>query len=361
MNTQTSKTRIWISTILLLPIIAILFYSFTEREYVEKASQATTELFQKDKILNVEINSENNILINGKIESFENLEDILKDFPKENYTVNLTKEKLASNNIFSKVMALFASYNILINQISTQDKNQEKQSFQDINEGVSQSLMDEYNLWIKDFKQLRVIKVSDYERIVSIYNLMSDKQRSSVEKYPDTPVINRTTQKMNKPSKAQFESWKNKDNYALWLDGKPIKNSELNNYNIEDIVHFIESKVYRNARSEKYPQPFQTSLYTKEGFAQAYNEAPVKEYNRLSEKYHKDIQTFLQGSRSDNSELLIQFEQLKRMYINFAPNLIIEFNILPVPPAPAKFSSKTNLPPPPKPENPPAPKTEKNL
>lgn len=355
MKTQTSKTRMWLSTLSLLPIIAILFYNFSSTEYVLKESPENIETLQEDKILNVVVNSEDEILINGKIESYESLEKLLSQFPKENYTVNLTKEKRASNNVFTKVMVLFTNYNILVDQVSTQDISKEKQSFQRINEGVSQSLMDEYNLWIKDFKQSSVIKVSHYERIVSIYNLMSDKQRSSVEKYPETPKINRTSQKMNKPSTAQFEAWKNNDNYALWLNGTPIKNSELNNYSIEDIVHFIESKVYRNARSEKYPQPFQTSLYTQQGFVYAFEEAPVKDYNRLADKYSKDIQIFLKGSRSDNSELLIQFEQLNRMYDNFAPNLIKEFNILPAPPVPAQFSFKTNSPPPPKPENPPAP------
>ncbi len=36
MKTQTSKTRIWLSSLLLLPIIAILFYSFSTKEYLEK-------------------------------------------------------------------------------------------------------------------------------------------------------------------------------------------------------------------------------------------------------------------------------------------------------------------------------------
>ena len=35
MKTQTSKTKIWTSTLLLLPILAILFYSFSDRKYVE--------------------------------------------------------------------------------------------------------------------------------------------------------------------------------------------------------------------------------------------------------------------------------------------------------------------------------------
>ena len=46
MKTQTSKTRIWLSTILLLPIIAILFYSFSTKEYVEKEPSETTSVLQ---------------------------------------------------------------------------------------------------------------------------------------------------------------------------------------------------------------------------------------------------------------------------------------------------------------------------
>ncbi|QXP77522.1 MULTISPECIES: M56 family metallopeptidase [Winogradskyella] len=43
MKTQTSKTRIWLSTLLVLPIIAILFYSFAEKEYVEKEESSTID------------------------------------------------------------------------------------------------------------------------------------------------------------------------------------------------------------------------------------------------------------------------------------------------------------------------------
>jgi hypothetical protein len=46
MKTQTSKTRMWWSSLLLLPIIAILFYSFAEKEYVEKEPIETLEVLQ---------------------------------------------------------------------------------------------------------------------------------------------------------------------------------------------------------------------------------------------------------------------------------------------------------------------------
>ncbi|BAO75989.1 M56 family metallopeptidase [Winogradskyella sp. PG-2] len=55
MKTQTSKTKIWISSLLLLPIITILYYSFAEKEYVEKdntdlVQQIKDELDEADKL-----------------------------------------------------------------------------------------------------------------------------------------------------------------------------------------------------------------------------------------------------------------------------------------------------------------------
>ena len=48
MKTQTSKTRIWLSALLLLPIIAILFYSFAEREYKEKDNTDLVDDIQRE-------------------------------------------------------------------------------------------------------------------------------------------------------------------------------------------------------------------------------------------------------------------------------------------------------------------------
>ncbi|WP_179349965.1 M56 family metallopeptidase [Winogradskyella pacifica] len=49
MKTQTSKTRIWLSTVLVLPIIAILFYSFAERvEVVQEKLQNNSPLIQQN-------------------------------------------------------------------------------------------------------------------------------------------------------------------------------------------------------------------------------------------------------------------------------------------------------------------------
>ncbi|SDR86384.1 Signal transducer regulating beta-lactamase production, contains metallopeptidase domain [Formosa sp. Hel1_31_208] len=52
MKTNTSTTRIWASSLLLLPIIAILYYSFAQEEYVEKENSKISEAItnQLDKV-----------------------------------------------------------------------------------------------------------------------------------------------------------------------------------------------------------------------------------------------------------------------------------------------------------------------
>lgn len=50
------------------------------------------------------------------------------------------------------------------------------------------------------------------------------------------------------PTNEQFEDWKNPKRFGIWLDGKHIKNSDLNNYKPSDIASFSGSYVHKNAR-----------------------------------------------------------------------------------------------------------------
>ena len=74
-----------------------------------------------------------------------------------------------------------------------------------------------------------------------------------------------------KVSSADFNDFKNSKNYAVWIDGNHIQNSELDKYNETDFVHFFNSFVHKNARSKKFPQEHQVSLYTEEGFKLAFS------------------------------------------------------------------------------------------
>ncbi|OYX17126.1 MAG: hypothetical protein B7Z16_10640, partial [Algoriphagus sp. 32-45-6] len=57
---------------------------------------------------------------------------------------------------------------------------------------------------------------------------------------------------------------------ALWIDGKTVDNSVLANYKAEDFDWFFQSGVKANARSERFPQPFQVHLYSPEYFEESF-------------------------------------------------------------------------------------------
>jgi hypothetical protein len=68
------------------------------------------------------------------------------------------------------------------------------------------------------------------------------------------------------PTKKELEDFKNAKKYAIWIDDKPIYNSILNNYSVDDFAYYSGSNVLNNARKAKFPQPFQFHLYTSKYF-----------------------------------------------------------------------------------------------
>jgi N-acetylmuramoyl-L-alanine amidase len=69
----------------------------------------------------------------------------------------------------------------------------------------------------------------------------------------------------NKITENLFEKMK-KGNMAVWIDNKVSNRIEINKYKHTDIVHFSSSFVFKNARSKRFPQEYQYSLYTKDYF-----------------------------------------------------------------------------------------------
>lgn len=63
-------------------------------------------------------------------------------------------------------------------------------------------------------------------------------------------------QKMS-PTQKEMEEFKNSKKYAIWIDGKHVPNENLSKYKPNEIAHFSGSVILKNARSKKFPQPFQ--------------------------------------------------------------------------------------------------------
>lgn len=120
-------------------------------------------------------------------------------------------------------------------------------------------------------------------KIVDEYNdVYIDKpyeELTADEKRVYLPLV--TSFKKRSPSQTEFNSWKDKAKFALWLDDKNIDNKVLATMKPTDVVSYTGSSVFKNARTKKHPQPYQFQLYT-----QTYFEKHLKP---LAEKYQGKV------------------------------------------------------------------------
>lgn len=244
MKTHTTKRKTWILSILLLPILALLIYSFSESEIIEK-----------------EVASMSTVVI------------------------------------------------------------------QDTEIGATEAMMTEYKSIIDDIESTHTIWTPKINRAAAIYDIMTEAQRITVKKYPENPVINLATVKPKTPSETLFDSWKNKVEFAIWIDGKHVSNETLKDYKASDFKYYTSSFVYNNARSKKFPQPYQNHLYTKTGFEDNYLISNVNKYNRLKNEYLKTENAFINSNEKDDSELRILKAQLAKVYNSISENEIERYDV----------------------------------
>ncbi len=115
-----------------------------------------------------------------------------------------------------------------------------------------------------------IIKDNDGKIIVDKkYTELSEEQKMQVP--PPPPKMEKI-----KMLETQFEAFKNQTKYAIWIDGNHVKNSELNKYKASDFDYYSNSHVFKNARSKKFPQENQATLYTEKGFIEAFEKNDEK-------------------------------------------------------------------------------------
>lgn len=148
------------------------------------------------------------------------------------------------------------------------------------------------------------------------YNQKSYSQLSEAQKerllYKNGPVEKRN------PEHKDFESWKNKDEVAIWIDGKPVENALLESFRPVDFVWYFQSRVLPNARSEKFPQPFQVHLYQEDYFEQEMGPSSPM----FRPRTNQDTIILNQKSVKKVSDLAPRAEPLSESYtLIFSPSL----------------------------------------
>lgn len=123
-------------------------------------------------------------------------------------------------------------------------------------------------------------KDNNGKKIVKKYNELNDVEKKKLVPPPPLKLSK------NIPTKKQFEDLKDSKKYVVWIDGKVVKNSILYNYQYTDFVRYSKSHIYKNARSNRFPQENQVHLETEKYFKFQNNKRVEKFLKYLKEKHN---------------------------------------------------------------------------
>jgi N-acetylmuramoyl-L-alanine amidase len=90
----------------------------------------------------------------------------------------------------------------------------------------------------------KYISKEDKNRLLYLFLKMNQQQQDSqtvafITRFPPLEKI--------RPSKQQFEQWKNARIYGIWINDKRTDNNELNKYKHSDFAHYFSSRLAKNA------------------------------------------------------------------------------------------------------------------
>jgi biopolymer transport protein ExbD len=137
-----------------------------------------------------------------------------------------------------------------------------------------------------------LIESTDIEYTQKSYGELSEKEKTGLL-FTDKKV------EKNTPDNQLFEQWKNEKEFAIWIDGKAVANTVLANYQPKDFVWWFQSGVKPNARSVRFPQPFQVHLYSPEYFEESFG--PNSEMSRP--RTNRDTITITQRKMTSMKDL----------------------------------------------------------
>ncbi|WP_222612244.1 M56 family metallopeptidase [Psychroserpens burtonensis] len=179
MNTHTSKRSIWLRSLLILPVLALLFYGFTESEQLE------IEIIPPE-IIELYLNEDGELLLENKIITYEDIEELYRPDLKLQVTIKVFQD--ADVKIAKDVSKKLKEIGIKKMTVCT-SRISEFQN--DSQEEATPKQVAEYNILAKKInaqsKNNPIIKLKDIERINYLYKLMSTTQKESAQPFPNFP------------------------------------------------------------------------------------------------------------------------------------------------------------------------------
>lgn len=236
----------------LVGFLGIMIAIFAEKVAVSAPIEQSEKMQSSNepKSISIHVNADGALLLNGNPINQQQLIEELSKINGEKTIVNLTADPKLKMGELADVQDLLRENDVRKVRY-LQAEGQKKTS-------SSESARERH---FRD--AVFLIESVDMEYTQKRYAELSEKEKTGLL-FTDKPVEKKS------PDAATFEAWKNKDQYALWIDGKTVDNSVLANYKAEDFDWFFQSGVKANARSERFPQPFQVHLYSPEYFEESF-------------------------------------------------------------------------------------------
>ncbi|MFD0834331.1 M56 family metallopeptidase [Mariniflexile aquimaris] len=191
MKTKTTKQTFWIRGFILLPLLAFLIYSFSDKVTVEKELNLNeNNLIQKyEKTILIFMNFKDELLINDDEKTYEinalktQLKiylNTLSELQKETLTVDFRADSKCSKEAILEVKTILRElglFKVTFKQNSTITATPEE--------------LIEYNKMAKHYNAKpannRIIDLLDLKRLETIYGVMTEEQKANAEPFPNCP------------------------------------------------------------------------------------------------------------------------------------------------------------------------------
>lgn len=262
--------------VLIIEIVKTLFWFNPLFIFYKKAIQLNHEFLADEKV----VNAFNNVpFYQSLLLSKANENKTFYLASNLNYLVTkkrflmMTKNKSQTKEILKKIVLLpilsGLVYFLCIKTVA-QESNKAVKDQSEKKENLTIDRRDEYyagvHVVIKDCTKKTIID-KQYEQLT-----LEEKNNNFF--YVPKPFIEKS------PTENEYKEFKNASKYAIWVDDEYKQNEYLNHFNPNDIVFFQGSGVLKNARSKKFPQPFQYHLYTKDYFDKNLKNSHLKFTNK---------------------------------------------------------------------------------
>ncbi len=347
MKTKTSKKSIVLRSFLLLPLIALLLFGFTETRQIEKENHF-------DQLINMELLENGNVLLNSKAYSFNEIPELLnnkylKEIDAEKTKVNIGVKEQIYYNVIENLIDEIKKTKIHWIDVTAKEVIMENNQYEenipiitetiflkadritlvdsDFMESVSQSDIATYNHLAKKYNAVpiekRVIPLKDLKVLEAIYRNMSKAQKEIALPFPECLPQDQKTVKLleiNINNKGQLliqeelvrlknlKTYLSKLNEHLSYDErKKVVRSiiKVDTKTPKDVIQKVDKILTDYGTATINIVGPKDSSITKQ---QSATRAEMKEYNGLAKKYNE----------MDRSEMYIKKSEVSRLKVLYS-------------------------------------------